>query len=239
MNKTAHYEFKKPEATDFYDVKDFNENADAIDSALFGKQDKAISRTITIKTTDWYAKTCNKAVAGVSTDNTVIVSPAPSSSAAYNDAGVVATAQSTDTLTFVCAKTPTVDLSVDIMIGVALSDGPSAYEAEIIDARDDASGTTYDTLGNAIRGQVEDLMDMIAGIETEATASQDYAKGDLLIKGMTLYKATAAIATGSTLTVGTNISATTIADEFIALKEEFSAIDITYDSTNKKIVFSY
>ena len=34
MQYTEHYEMKKPETSDFYDVEDFNENADIVDSKL-------------------------------------------------------------------------------------------------------------------------------------------------------------------------------------------------------------
>lgn len=34
MQKTTHYNLNKPDVTDFYNIEDFNENADAIDSAL-------------------------------------------------------------------------------------------------------------------------------------------------------------------------------------------------------------
>ena len=39
---TPNYELKKPDADDFYDVKDFNDNADIIDQAL-KSQDDALS----------------------------------------------------------------------------------------------------------------------------------------------------------------------------------------------------
>ena len=34
MNHTEYYNLNKPEATDFYDIADFNENADSIDAAI-------------------------------------------------------------------------------------------------------------------------------------------------------------------------------------------------------------
>ena len=58
---------------------------------------------------------------------------------------------------------------------------------------------------------------LIAGIETEMVATKNYSIGDLLIVGDTLYKVTANIANGSAITVGTNITATTVAEELILL----------------------
>lgn len=42
---TPNYNLKKPDEADFYDVQDFNENADKIDEALVGKIDKASPAT--------------------------------------------------------------------------------------------------------------------------------------------------------------------------------------------------
>ena len=58
---------------------------------------------------------------------------------------------------------------------------------------------------------------LIAGIETEMVATKNYSIGDLLIVGDTLYKVTANIANGSAITVGTNVTATTVAEQLILL----------------------
>jgi len=58
---------------------------------------------------------------------------------------------------------------------------------------------------------------LIAGIETAMVASKNYSTGDLLIVGDTLYKTTANIGSGSAITVGTNVTATTVAEQLIAL----------------------
>lgn len=44
-NLTPHYNLKKPEQTDYYDVDDFNGNADKIDTALYSKIDKTEKTT--------------------------------------------------------------------------------------------------------------------------------------------------------------------------------------------------
>ena len=58
---------------------------------------------------------------------------------------------------------------------------------------------------------------LIAGIETGFVASKLYAVGDMLIIGDDLYKVTAQIASGATITVGTNVNKTTVAEQLIAL----------------------
>lgn len=58
---------------------------------------------------------------------------------------------------------------------------------------------------------------LIAGVEAEMTASKAYSTGDLLIVGDTLYKAAAPIASGATLTPGTNVNPTTVAEQLMLL----------------------
>lgn len=58
---------------------------------------------------------------------------------------------------------------------------------------------------------------LIAGIETEMVATKNYNVGDLLIVGDTLYKVTANIAIAGAITVGTNVTATTVAEQLILL----------------------
>lgn len=58
---------------------------------------------------------------------------------------------------------------------------------------------------------------IIAGIEPTMTASKAYTTGQLLIVGDTLYKVAASIASGATLTPGTNVNQTTVAEQLILL----------------------
>lgn len=58
---------------------------------------------------------------------------------------------------------------------------------------------------------------IIAGVETTFTATKNYSIGQYLIVGDDLYKVTAAIASGGTITVGTNVVKTTVAEQLIAL----------------------
>ena len=63
------------------------------------------------------------------------------------------------------------------------------------------------------------LMELIitANHEESMKATKAYSSGNLLIVNGTLYKATTSIANGATLTVGTNVTATTVANELALL----------------------
>lgn len=66
---------------------------------------------------DWSSNTQTITVTGVTASNVVLVSPAPSSASDYASAGIICTAQGTDSLTFTCDTVPTnaIDLSVVIL----------------------------------------------------------------------------------------------------------------------------
>ena len=65
------------------------------------------------------------------------------------------------------------------------------------------------------------IMELIvtANREDGMVASKAYESGDLLIVNGTMYKASTSIANGATLTVGTNVTETTVAAELAALAE--------------------
>ena len=72
-----------------------------------------------------------------------------------------------------------------------------------------------------LRAKLEALPDdlsMIAPVEKGYTATQNYAIGSYLIVNNTFYKVTSAIANGGTITPNTNVTATTVATELIALR---------------------
>ena len=64
----------------------------------------------------WSNNTQTVTVTGVTATNTVFVSPAPASASDYASAGIICTAQGTDSLTFVCQTTPTNNLTVNVVI---------------------------------------------------------------------------------------------------------------------------
>lgn len=68
---------------------------------------------------------------------------------------------------------------------------------------EDASGNILLSIGNG----------MTATLETGTTASQAYTKGAYLYYNNRLCKVTSAIASGNTLTIGTNIAYTTLGEE--------------------------
>ena len=73
------------------------------------------SATITVA--NWNSgTTATVSVSGVTASNTVIVSPAPASIATWINRGVYCSAQASGTLTFTCTKTPTADMTVNVVV---------------------------------------------------------------------------------------------------------------------------
>lgn len=70
----------------------------------------------TLTAANWSANTQTVTVVGVTANNIVFVSPAPASAADYSTAGIICTAQATDSLTFTCTQTPSVDIVVNVVI---------------------------------------------------------------------------------------------------------------------------
>ena len=58
---------------------------------------------------------------------------------------------------------------------------------------------------------------IIAGVESAMMATKTYSVGDMLIVGDDLYKVTSAITPNETITVGSNVIKTTVAEQLIAL----------------------
>lgn len=79
------------------------------------KQDKLTKVTATLGTT-WSSNQQTVTVSGVTTSNTVIVSPAPASYDAYCEAGIYCSAQAANSLTFKCDTAPSESLTVNVMI---------------------------------------------------------------------------------------------------------------------------
>lgn len=84
--------------------------------ALSSIQAQHTSLLITIAVSDWNNKTCTKTVSGVTTNNTVIISPAVSSIEDYGEAQVRGIAQAANQITFACEDTPSDALSVNIAV---------------------------------------------------------------------------------------------------------------------------
>ena len=71
---------------------------------------------ITLTSAWWSSNTQTVTATWVTTSNTVIVSPDPSSFEDYTWATIYCSAQSTNSLTFTCASEPSNDITVNVMI---------------------------------------------------------------------------------------------------------------------------
>ena len=95
-------------------------SSDEMDTIDSGKQDKAIVRSVTLAANGWSdvvgGKQQSVTVAGVTSTNTVIVSPAPLSIEDYSAKKVYCSAQAENSLTFKCTSNPAGDLSVNVVI---------------------------------------------------------------------------------------------------------------------------
>lgn len=86
------------------------------DPLINAKQDKHTKANVSLLVANWSNKSQTIEVSGVTSDNTVIISPAPESVGVYSGFGVVCTAQGAGTLTFACDFTPDDDISVNVVI---------------------------------------------------------------------------------------------------------------------------
>ena len=75
-----------------------------------------------------------------------------------------------------------------------------------------------------------------AHVESSTTASAAYAEGDYLVLNDQLYKVTAAIASGQSLVIGTNIASTTTGAELATLNSSLTAFMEDYGLETKCIV---
>lgn len=70
--------------------------------------------TLTLSPTGWAEKQQTVTAVGLTGDSTLIVAPAPDSHEEYCDAGIHATAQGADSLTFACDNVPQTALTVNV-----------------------------------------------------------------------------------------------------------------------------
>lgn len=121
----------KPTQVDFYNVADYNENFEKLDTA-YGDILAAISgivganlkiRAVILRADSWnsidgrpvQAVNCNDVVAS---EGTQIIIPVPltSSNVVYYDAGIVVSGQVDNGLVFTATSTPSADVSVRILL---------------------------------------------------------------------------------------------------------------------------
>ena len=82
---------------------------------------------------------------------------------------------------------------------------------------DRAPGRSDSSLRIATAGFVQNLGNNITKVETTVKATQNYDVGDYVIVQGVLYKVTTPIASGTTISSGTNVTPTTVMDEIKAL----------------------
>lgn len=85
-------------------------------SAWNAKQSALGTLTVTLTVAGWSSDAQTVTATGVTSSNTVIISPSPSNMEEYIDAGIVCTAQGTNALTFECDTTPTSAIDVNVVI---------------------------------------------------------------------------------------------------------------------------
>lgn len=93
-----------------------NKNAADALAGVEGKQEKHVALSVTLAAASWSSNAQTVTAAGVTADNTVFVSPAPSSHTAYGEAGIICTAQAADSLTFTCESVPAADIAVNVVL---------------------------------------------------------------------------------------------------------------------------
>ena len=75
-----------------------------------------VNTTATLTSAGWSGGSQTVTVSGVTATGIVFVSPDPTDQAAYTSAGIIATAQSTDSITFTCTSTPNADIDVVVIM---------------------------------------------------------------------------------------------------------------------------
>lgn len=84
----------------------------------------------------------------------------------------------------------------------------------------DVFNENADKIDEALGGKAENQS--LAPIESSATASRNYSVGQQFVYNGLLYEATSAIASGGTITPGSNCARTTVAEELSALNDSLN-----------------
>ena len=75
-----------------------------------------VNSTITLTAAGWSSNTQTVTVTGMTATGVVLVSPDPTDQADYTSAGIICTAQATDSLTFTATSTPSADIDVNVVM---------------------------------------------------------------------------------------------------------------------------
>ena len=125
MEYTQNYNLKKPEQDDFYNVEDFNDNADIIDQKLKEIEDKTQNINVTLDTS-WLGSAApySKSVTatGILETDTPIIDVVMSGTYATDEARqeawgyVYRAVTANNSITFYANEKPTVELPVQIKV---------------------------------------------------------------------------------------------------------------------------
>lgn len=137
----------------------------------------------------------------------------------YSDATAFKSAMSGVMLYYELATPVETDIDVDFNLSLNVNEGENLQLLPLgtdtpASAPLRASVTSYKS--GATGNDVEKLLGSIAQVES-SPATTNHAEGDYIMYNYQLYKVTASITTGASLVVGTNITATTVMDEFKTL----------------------
>lgn len=87
--------------------------------SVYNFKDKRItsiaSATVSLAANSWSSKSQTATVSGVTSTSILIVSAAPESYSAWLAAGIYASSQGTNTITFTCNEVPTVAISANVL----------------------------------------------------------------------------------------------------------------------------
>lgn len=111
-NAKSYADVKCQEAKSYTDTK-ANEVKTYVGTYVDAKKK---SMTVTLWSSSWYSNSQSVTANGVTTSNTVIVSPTGSYWKAYCEAGVYCSGQSSNSLTFKCEDVPTENITVNVLI---------------------------------------------------------------------------------------------------------------------------
>lgn len=87
-----------------------------LNNLLSNKQSLHKTIALTLLSNSWSNLTQTITAAGVTSNNTIIVSPDPSSFKAYTKAGIYCSAQGNNSLSFICDTVPGSNITVNIII---------------------------------------------------------------------------------------------------------------------------
>lgn len=87
-----------------------------ITASSLGAQAQHTPVSAILSTASWSGLEQTVNINGITANNTVIVTPAPSSHTAYCNAGIYCSAQTANKLTFTCDQVPSINLTINVMI---------------------------------------------------------------------------------------------------------------------------